>query len=74
MPDDKFTPEEIAKLRLLIPYAEAVSKEAEYDAALRLLMRRWKGLVIACGALVAAGVALAQHIKAAIQHFLGIVP
>jgi hypothetical protein len=74
MPDDKLSPEEIAKLRLLIPFAEAVSEEAEYHAAARLLMRRWKGIVIGVAAVLAAGVAVGQHIKAAIQHFLGIVP
>jgi hypothetical protein len=74
MPDDHLTPQEIAKLRLLIPFAEAVSEEAEYHAAVRLLLRRWKGIVVGSAALVAAGVALGGHIKAAIQAFLGITP
>jgi hypothetical protein len=74
MPDDHLTPQEIAKLRLLLPYAEAVSEEAEYHAAVRLLLRRWKGIVIWLAAVIAAGVAVGQHIKAAIQTFLGITP
>jgi hypothetical protein len=71
MPEDPLTREEIAKLRLLLPYAEAVREEAEYDAAVRLLIRRWKGMVIALAAVVGALVVLWQHIKAGFQAILG---
>jgi hypothetical protein len=69
--DDPLTPEEIAKLRTLIPYAEAVREEAEYDAAVRLLLRRWKGMIIALAAVVGAFVVLWQHIKAGFQAIIG---
>lgn len=71
MPDDPLTPEEIAKLRSLLPYADAVREEAEYDAAVRLILRRWKGMVIALAAVVGAFVYLWNHGKAFIQSILG---
>lgn len=71
MPPEPLTDEEIAKLRTLIPYAEAVREEAEYDAAVRLLLRRWKGMIIALAAVVGALVVLWQHIKAAWTAMVG---
>jgi ferric-dicitrate binding protein FerR (iron transport regulator) len=68
---EPLTPEEIEKLRALLPYAEAVRSEAEYDAAKRLVMRRWKGMVIAMAALAGALVVLWQHFKAFIQAVVG---
>lgn len=72
MPDDQLTPEEIAKLRLLIPVADAVREEAEYNAAVRLLLKRWKGVVIAAAAVVAAIIFLWNHAQAGLRAFLGI--
>jgi hypothetical protein len=72
MPDDPLTPEEIAKLRTLLPYAEAVRQEAEYDAAVRLILRRWKGMVIALAAVVGAVIFLWQHLRAFIQNIVGV--
>lgn len=71
MPPEPLTPEEIAKLRSLLPYADAVREEAEYDAAVRLLIRRWKGMIIALAAVVGALVVLWNHVKAGIQALIG---
>lgn len=71
MAPEPLSDEEIAKLRLLLPYAETVRAEAEYDAAVRLLIRRWKGMIIALAAVVAAVVVLWQHFKAGMQALVG---
>jgi hypothetical protein len=71
MSDEPLTPEEIAKLRALLPYAEIVRSEAEYDAAVKLLVRRWKGMIVTLAAVVAAVVVLWQHFKAGIQAIVG---
>jgi hypothetical protein len=68
---EPLTPEEIAKLRALIPYAEVVREEAEYDLAVKLLIRRWKGMIIALAAVVAAVVVLWQHFKAGFTALMG---
>ena len=71
MPPEPLTDEEIAKLRLLLPYAEVVRAEAEYDAARRLVIRRWKGMVIALAALVGAIMMLWNQFKAGFQALMG---
>jgi hypothetical protein len=71
MSEDPLTREEIAKLRALLPYADIVREEAEYDAAVKLLIRRWKGMIIALAAVVGALVVLWQHLKAGFQAIMG---
>lgn len=71
MPPEPLTEEEIAKIRALLPFAEIVRSEAEYDAAKKLVLRRWKGMVIALAALVGAFMVLWQHLKAGVHALLG---
>jgi hypothetical protein len=54
MDDRPLTPAEIEKLRALLPVAEIVRQEAEYQAAWRLVLGRWKAVVIWIAAVIAA--------------------
>lgn len=71
MDNAPLTDEEIAKIRALLPFADSVREEAEYDAAKKLVLRRWKAMVIGLATIVAAIVLLWNHLKAAIQATLG---
>lgn len=71
MSQEPLTPEEIAKLRTLIPYAEVVREEAEYDAAVRLLIKRWKSIVIGLAAIIAALGVIGAAVRTYWQHLAG---
>ena len=49
-----FTDDEIAALRELLDVAEVVRKEAEYKAAVRLVLSTWKTAVVWVGGTIAA--------------------
>lgn len=70
MPPEPLTDDEIAKLRTLLPYAEIVREEAEYDAAVRLLIRRWKSIVVGIAAVVAALAVIASAVRTYWQHLI----
>ena len=71
MPDDPLTPDEIAKLRALLPVAEIVRKEAEYQAAWRLVLTRWKAIVVWIAAFVAAIIVIRDFALKSWQGFVG---
>ncbi|MCP4410068.1 MAG: hypothetical protein GY807_20455 [Gammaproteobacteria bacterium] len=52
------TPEEIEKLRLLVPYAEELALDAKYKRAVRVIWRHWRALVISFAATLGAMVLL----------------
>lgn len=59
-----FTDDEIAKLRDLLEVAEVVKKEAEYKAAVKLVLGTWKTAVVWIGGFIAAVMLLRDQIKA----------
>lgn len=63
MSQQPFTDEEIAKLRELLDVAEVVRKEAEYKAAVRLVLSTWKTAVVWVGGFVAAILLLRDQIR-----------
>jgi hypothetical protein len=65
------TPEEIAKLRALLPVAEIVRQEAEYQAAWRLVLTRWKAVIVWLAAFIAAVIVIWNAAKHGWQSFTG---
>lgn len=65
------TPEEIAKLRELLPVAEIVRREAEYQVAWRLVASRGKSIVVWVAGLIAAILIVREAVIRAWQAFIG---
>lgn len=66
-----FTDDEVEKLRDLISVAETVKSEAEYRAAVRIVLRVWKNLIIGLAAIVGAIVLLREHLVKFWQALVG---
>lgn len=63
------TPEEIEKLRKLLPLAplaDEIKQDAEYQKSRNIVWQHWKGLVIGFGLLVGTVAALFDQIKTAL--------
>lgn len=71
MDERPLTPEEIAQLRALLPVAEIVRKEAEYQAAWRLVLTRWKAIVVWLAAFIAACIVIWNAAKNGWTHLIG---
>ena len=63
---EDLTPEEIEALRKLIPLADEIRKDAEYQKSRNIVWQHWKGLVIGFGLLVGTVAALFDQIKTAL--------
>ena len=63
MTPQRLTDEEIEKLRSLIPVADVLREEAEYQAAWRLVVHTWKRVVIGIGAAVAFVIVTRDQIR-----------
>lgn len=64
MEQQPLTPDEIEKLRSLLPLVETIKAEAEYTAARRIVLRTWKQAVISIAAVIGALLLLREQIKA----------
>lgn len=71
MTNQPFTDDEIVKLRELLEVAEVVKKEAEYKAAVRLVLGTWKTAVVWVGGSIAAVMLLRDQIKAIWSGIVG---
>lgn len=71
MEQQPLTPEEIAKLRTLLPFADTIKAEAEYTAARRIVIRTWKQAVVSIAALIGALLILRDQVKAAAAWLVG---
>lgn len=71
MSQQPLTDEEIAKLRDLLAVAEIVKAEAEYKAAVQLVLRTWKGAVVAAAAFIGALLLLREQLRALWTWFVG---
>lgn len=56
--------EEIEKLKLLVPHAAHLARDAEYEKSKAVVWSHWKQIVIGLAAAVAAGALLYEKIKA----------
>lgn len=61
--DDQLTPEEVEKLRTLLPLVDTIKEEAEYTAARRIVLRTWKHAIISIAALIGAFLLLRDQLK-----------
>jgi len=59
---DSLTPDEIASLKTLIPLAEQIKREAEFSAARRLVLGRYKSAIIGLATFLTAVVLLRDQI------------
>ena len=57
------TEKEIEALRKLVPHVDVITKEAKYQAALNLVWRHWKGLIIAIAGALTAGFLIWDKLK-----------
>lgn len=64
MEQQPLTPDEIEKLRSLLPLVEIIKAEAEYTAARRIVLRTWKQAVISIAAVIGALLLLREQVKA----------
>lgn len=71
MEHHQLTPEEVEKLRSLLPLVDTIREEAEYTAARRLVMRTWKRSVIAIAAFIGALVVLREQVRHAWAVIVG---
>lgn len=71
MDHDQLTPEEIEKLRTLLPLVDTIRAEAEYTAARRIVLRTWKQAVVSLAAIIGAGLILRDQIKLFISWLTG---
>lgn len=71
MNQQPFSDEEVAELRELLRLSAVVREEAEYKAALRLVIRTWKNVVIGAAAVIGAFLVLREQIKAGWTWFMG---
>ena len=71
MDQQPFTEEEVQQLRELLKVAEVVKEEAEYKAAVRLVMQTWKRVVIGLAAFIGAILILRDQLRALWQWFMG---
>lgn len=71
MDHDQLTPEEIEKLRTLLPLVDIIRAEAEYTAARRIVLRTWKQAVVSLAAIIGAGLILRDQIKLFISWLTG---
>jgi hypothetical protein len=71
MTEQPLTPEEIAKLRALLPVADKVREEAEFNIAWRLVVSRGKAIVVWVAALIAAVIVIWNAAKHGLQNMLG---
>ena len=71
MSTEPLTLEEIGKLRALLPVADQLRQEAEYHLAWRLVLARWKAIVIWVATLVAAVVIILEFGK---KWLFGVAP
>lgn len=65
------TDEEIMRLRDLLKVAEIVQEEAEYKAAVRLVLRTWKKLIVGLAAVIGAAMLLREYLAKAWQVIIG---
>lgn len=71
MSQPPFTEDEIEQLRDLLKVAEVVKEEAEYKAAVRLVMKTWKRVVIGLAAFIGALLLLRDQVRALWTWFMG---
>lgn len=71
MSQSPFTEDEIEQLRDLLKVAEVVKEEAEYKAAVRLVMKTWKRVVIGLAAFIGALLILRDQLRALWFWFVG---
>jgi hypothetical protein len=71
MPDEPLTPEEIAKLRALIPVADKVREEAEFSIARQLVLSKGKAFVVWVAAFIGGVIVIYSAIKNGLQNMLG---
>lgn len=71
MSQQPFTEDEIEQLRDLLKVAEVVKEEAEYKAAVRLVMKTWKRVVIGLAAFIGALLLLRDQVRALWTWFMG---
>jgi len=71
MDQTPLTEDEIQQLRELLKVAEVVKEEAEYKAAVRLVMQTWKRVVIGLAAFIGAILILRDQLRALWQWFMG---
>ncbi len=71
MSQQPFTEDEIEQLRDLLKVAEVVKEEAEYKAAVRLVMKTWKRVVIGLAAFIGALLLLRDQMRALWTWFMG---
>lgn len=69
--EKEFTSEEIQQLRELLTVAEIVKEEAEYRAAMKLVLKTWKNIVLGLAGFIAAGVLLREHLSKFWAWFVG---
>lgn len=60
----KLSDEEIDQLRKLVPYADELAQEAQYEKSKSVVWRHWRSGVISLAVFVAAVVALWSQFKA----------
>ena len=61
---------EIASLREFLIVAEQVKAEAEYRAAVRLVIRTWRGIVISFAGIIGALIILRANAKSVLEWVL----
>lgn len=66
----QLTENEIFKLRELLEVADVVKSEAQYKAAVRLVLKSWKNAVIGAAAMIAALILLKEHLADALQALI----
>ncbi len=67
----EFTEEEIIKLRELLEVAETVEAEAHYKAAVKLVIKTWKNVVLSLAAFIGAVLILKDSIAKIWSYFIG---
>jgi len=71
MDSQPLTPEEIAKLRALIPVAEKLREEAEFNIAWQLVKSRGRSIILGLAAVVAAVLVIWTAVKNGWQALIG---
>lgn len=64
MGQEPLSPDEIEKLRTLLPLVDTIRDEAEYTAARRIVLRTWKQAVVGLAALIGALLILREQLRA----------
>lgn len=67
---NNFSDDEISQLRKLVPYADELAQEAQYEKSKNVVWRHWRSGVISLAVFVAAVVALWSQFKAVVVWLL----